>query len=525
MCTQGGKAIAGGGGKKFCFAANNMSLVQQQSPATSLSTSCSSSSSSSPDSISSLNHRKRSSPPKTPVQAIMTSTPRQLKYSPLSSPRSSPKARRLFRSTRGQNYTLALFLLVGISLFGSISMVYIYVDPPAVDDDLVDRTVGQQKIQRSGHDVSTPRVVFLEGYSFNAPLQRPLHDDPTLHAPPGEEAVPQDHMRVTYEGSDCIPIADWQTKSFPNCNLIHEMDLRRSLHKKQETSLSLLGTGWFRSAWRWDVNSDKSIVLKTLRLDREFYDEFFDLHRRDAVAMERLSHSPFVMDIYGYCGQSALNELADFNWDSLEKFDRNMRGKTSPGLNYLKLQLASSVAVGLAHVHEVDDRPSMVHYDVNPRNVAIVSGGRPKLNDFNTAEFLRYNPKTNETCGFRSRLHEPWWRAPEEVIIGNNNTLDDKVDVYALGNLIFHILTTRAPRGKMKRERMDTVRQVVAKGIRPVLDAEFTKSKDPAIKALVQAMELCHEPDPKRRPSSRDVASILMHKMSELKSTSDKLRI
>ena len=82
-------------------------------------------------------------------------------------------------------------------------------------------------------------------------------------------------------------------------------------------SVNLLGKGWFRLTWKFSAQNDKSVVVKTLRYDREFYDEYYELHRRDAVAMERLSSSPFVMDIYGHCGQSALNELADFQLDSL----------------------------------------------------------------------------------------------------------------------------------------------------------------------------------------------------------------
>jgi serine/threonine protein kinase len=350
-------------------------------------------------------------------------------------------------------------------------------------------------------------------------------DDYMLHAAPGEEAVPQDIMRPEAD-ENCIPMADWQTNSFPNCNAFHEMDLPLATDESpEEVSMELLGTGWFRSTWKWSVKGDQSVVLKTLRLDREFYDEYFELHRRDAVAMERLAHSPFVMNIYGYCGQSALNELADFNWDSMEKFNRNMRGrKATPALNFLKLQLSSSVAVGIAHVHEIDDRPSMVHYDVNPRNVAMVGGGRPKLNDFNTAEFLRYNPKTNKTCGFRGRLHEPWWRAPEEVAIGNSNVLDEKVDVYALGNVLFHILTTKSPRGKLKRERMEEVRQVVLDGVPPEMDPEFAESTDPALVAIRTAIEMCYEPDPVKRPSSRQIAEVLMETLVELRSKFKKSR-
>lgn len=152
---------------------------------------------------------------------------------------------------------------------------------------------------------SYPRVMFLE---VDEPpkirTQRDLPDDPMLHAPPGFEAAPQDRMKPDYTQGDCVPMHDWQTKSFPNCNLVHEYDLKAAgpnIYKNStnlvlEDDMVLLGQGWFRHAWRLSTVNE-NVILKTLRLEREFYDEYYDLHRRDAVAMERLTHSPFIMDV------------------------------------------------------------------------------------------------------------------------------------------------------------------------------------------------------------------------------------
>jgi serine/threonine protein kinase len=382
---------------------------------------------------------------------------------------------------------------------------------------------------------SQPRVVFWQqGTAIYAPQPRMVQDDETLHAPPGEEAAWNRHVDDPQDG--CVPMADWQSKSFPNCNSVHELDLRSAGPNVGvdetvgfEDTLAFLGQGWFRQAWQLDHGDlGESVVLKTLRLERDFLEEYYDLHRRDALAMERLTHSPFVMDVYGFCGQSALNELADFphGLNSLEKFDRNLRDHHGPDVLLLKLQVAASVAVGLAHVHEIDsnDGATMVHYDLNPRNVAIVKSGMPKLNDFNIGVFLRVHPETNETCGFPSRLHEPWWRAPEEVEIGNNNSLSEKVDVYALGNLLFHILTTRSPRGKMKAERMQETRELVLRGEAPITPEPFDKNNDSVTKVFRKAMKMCFEVDPAKRASARQVANMLMTTLKEAKAKARKKR-
>jgi serine/threonine protein kinase len=303
-----------------------------------------------------------------------------------------------------------------------------------------------------------PRVLFLEGpWQVYEPRKHVHVEELPVNNIQDDWQPPEHHER-------CLPKADWQTRSFPNCNSIHEIAIAEAAAEGvvSEDSLKVLGEGWFRTTWRMD-HFDESVVLKTLRIEREYLSEYYELHRRDAVAMERLTASPFVVDIYGYCGQSAINELADFPFpgiQSLEAFNRRMRGKESTKSNAIKLRMAASIALGVADIHAAgstdldDENVYMVHYDLNPRNIALFSGGRPKINDFNIAEFLRYDPQTNKTCKFPSRLHEPWWRAPEEMNTTHTVLVDEKVDIYALGNILYHTLTCHSARGKQKRERM-----------------------------------------------------------------------
>lgn len=364
----------------------------------------------------------------------------------------------------------------------------------------------------------------------------------------------------TKEEKICVPMAKWMTASYPNCNSVHEIDMEQgvlSVTYDDEEDLKFLGQGWFRVAWKYvndNFDGSPSVVLKTLRIEREFLDEYYDLHRRDAIAMERLTFSPYVVNVHGYCGQSAINELAagiaDGTINDLEKLNRRLRGKeTDPQVLLLKLQLASKVSLGLAHVHNVhisdnsggrsksvksllyehtspnsthittgfgQSGATMTHYDINPRNIAIMKGGSPKLNDFNIAEFMTYDPRTNKSCGFRSRLHEPWWRAPEEMDMSHQTMVGEKVDVYALGEVLFHILTTHGPRGKMKKDRMDEVRELVRQGVPPTMWEPFASGgedgslkKNPIVKAFMKAMDMCFEMDPAKRGTSIQVARVL----------------
>ena len=97
--------------------------------------------------------------------------------------------------------------------------------------------------------------------------------------------------------------------------------------------------------------------------------------------------------------------------------------------------------------------------------------------------------------------------------------LNEKVDVYALGSILFHILTTHSPRGKMKRERMEEVRTDVRKGIAPTIPEEFRKGakSNRAVRAFVEAMDLCFVENPDDRASASEIADILYKALERIK--------
>jgi serine/threonine protein kinase len=210
----------------------------------------------------------------------------------------------------------------------------------------------------------------------------------------------------------------------------------------------------------------------------------------------------------------------------------------------LKLQICIMMALGVAHMHGIDgpDNATMVHYDINPKNVAIVKGGKPKLNDFNTVEFLRWDRVRQRRCGFRGRLHEPWWRAPEELIVprdyaeGRNISadavveafedqplLDEKIDVWSLGNLIYNMLTGHAARGQAKAWRYAEVRRDVLAAKMPwrPTDAMYLNSTQPAIVAMKRAVERCIVKSPRKRWSALDVANEMMDALDKILEDTD----
>lgn len=383
-----------------------------------------------------------------------------------------------------------------------------------------------------------PRLVFLSMNRMNDQNSSSFSVDPILHVSAGEESVEQsDEGGNDHDQSNCVPMASWQTKSYPTCNAVHEINMEDFGHYPllqsqigyrrinigpysviadgvpySYTNIKFMGKGWYRQTWKVDSLLE-NFVLKTLRFDRDFLKEYYESHRKDAMASEKLSSSPYVIDIYAYCAQSVINEYAAFKEGISKLKDFILHIKKLKGKNILKLKLkiAHMIAQGVQHIHDIDgpNTTTLVHYDLNPSNVLITMKGVPKINDFNVAHFFYWDTLKQERCPFVGYLtSQPWWRAPEEM--DERPNIDEKVDIYSLGNILFNILVGHSPRRPSRNETgwIEKVRTDVKAGIPPKFsDDDF--SKEPDIVAIVEAISRCYELDPRKRSSARDIVSIL----------------
>mmetsp|Transcript_30742 Transcript_30742/g.70841 ORF Transcript_30742/g.70841 Transcript_30742/m.70841 type:complete len:121 (-) Transcript_30742:102-464(-) len=98
----------------------------------------------------------------------------------------------------------------------------------------------------------------------------------------------------------------------------------------------------------------------------------------------------------------------------------------------------------------------------------------------------------------------------------NTSMVDEKVDVYSLGSVMYHVLVGQAPRGKMKKERVPLVRPAVARGDFPVLPEELANATETSLVVLRKAIRWCHTVDPVERPSARQVADFLLEALEPL---------
>lgn len=146
---------------------------------------------------------------------------------------------------------------------------------------------------------------------------------------------------------------------------------------------------------------------------------------REAAAAARLSH-PNIVQLYDM-GHSEYGPYLVLEMVRGRTLAGRMEAGVLPPLE--AMHVARDVAAALAHAHTA----GVIHRDLNPRNVLVDGEGHAKVLDFGLARAFGQRGVAGGTPGFMAP--EQWRGAPE----------DERTDVFALGVLIFQMLTGELP--------------------------------------------------------------------------------
>jgi serine/threonine-protein kinase len=120
-----------------------------------------------------------------------------------------------------------------------------------------------------------------------------------------------------------------------------------------------------------------------------------------------------------------------------------------------RLALFRSVCDAVQHAH----RRLVVHRDIKPSNILIAPDGTPKLLDFGVAKLLDPSGEGGITqTSHAGGLLTPAYASPEQV---RGDPVTTATDVYALGVLLYRLLTGVLPYGAGTRSGMDLGRAIL----------------------------------------------------------------
>jgi serine/threonine-protein kinase len=222
------------------------------------------------------------------------------------------------------------------------------------------------------------------------------------------------------------------------------------------TLISLLGKGGMGSVWlgeRTDGRFERRVAVKFLNfaLLGQGGEERF---KREGRILGRLSH-PHIAELVD-AGVSPSGPpylvLEHVEGDHIDRYCDQQRLDVEA-----RLRLFLDVVGAVAHAHA----NLIVHRDLKPSNVLVSSDGQVKLLDFGIAKLLEGDGQDGEATLLTvqgGRAMTPEYAAPEQV---TGAPVTTATDVYALGVLLYVLLTGQHPAGNSVSSPADLVKAIV----------------------------------------------------------------
>ena len=182
-----------------------------------------------------------------------------------------------------------------------------------------------------------------------------------------------------------------------------------------------------------DTVLQRTVAVKTVNmaLEKDHADKYEARFYQEARAAGGLNH-PNIVTVYdaGKAGDVVYMAMEYIQGVEL----RTLFVEGQPMGVPQALSIAAQVAEGLGYAHQ----QGVVHRDVKPANIMVVSEGPVKITDFGIAR-MRASADLTQTGVM---LGSPKYMSPEQVI---GKRADHRSDIFSLGVILYEMVTGAAP--------------------------------------------------------------------------------
>jgi len=182
---------------------------------------------------------------------------------------------------------------------------------------------------------------------------------------------------------------------------------------------------------------DRRVALKVLRPELGEEPGFPERLAREARALAKLAHQNVV-------GIHDFGKAGTFHYVVMEYVDgQSLRqllqaGRIDPGR---AAQIAIQICSGLRYAHD----QGVIHRDIKPENVLVDTTGRVRIADFGLAK-LSAGARGDTLTGTHDVMGTIHYMAPEQL--ERPGAVDHRSDLYALGVVLYEMLTGQLPMGR-----------------------------------------------------------------------------
>lgn len=204
---------------------------------------------------------------------------------------------------------------------------------------------------------------------------------------------------------------------------------------------SLIGTGGMGAVFLARQSGlDRPVAIKVVLGKYQSQDSAVERFKREAVAVARLRH-PNIVTVYDFgiapdAGTYLVMEYLE---------GRSLRAEMRQH-GALPIETVVAITTQISAALDAAHRAGVVHRDVKPDNVFLAEtpgGVVAKILDFGVAKLVdASDPDRDPLTGINARIGTPAYMSPEQC---EGRTVDPRSDVYALGGMVFEMLTGRPP--------------------------------------------------------------------------------
>jgi len=180
---------------------------------------------------------------------------------------------------------------------------------------------------------------------------------------------------------------------------------------------------------------DRVVAIKLLPAEMAVDEQFVERFRREARTLAKLHH-PGIVNVYEF-GQTSEGHLF-FVMEYVDGTDLRRLIKTGKLDSNQALAIVAHICEALRAAHE----QGVIHRDLKPENVLVTKQGQIKLADFGLSRPTSEDNSPRFTMT-NMVMGTPDYMAPEQ----RSGQADHRADIFALGVMLYEMLTGQVPRG------------------------------------------------------------------------------
>lgn len=200
-----------------------------------------------------------------------------------------------------------------------------------------------------------------------------------------------------------------------------------------------LGEGAFATVWKAVQSAtSREVALKVIRVDLAT-DQVYLRFQREIEMMVKMDH-PYIAKVYDHCTDrdQAYCAMELIDGITLDQYVLESKPKQVELLTFI-----ARTCDALDHAHQ----SGVVHRDVKPSNIMVTPDLTPKLLDFGLGKSLFRDQELQAARDLSldgSAIGTQTFMAPEQAC-GENDKIDGRTDIYALGIVLYILVCRRHP--------------------------------------------------------------------------------